>query len=500
MEPQTQKTQIVELIRGSENLVITVSQKPDVDEIAAAIALAAIVHKLSKHGDAIISTPVPSKLSFLPTGLIKKSFSAIRDFVISVDVSTVEADKLKYVPEGKKLNIYVTPFNGNYSAEDVDFKPGDFHCDAIIALGANRPEEMDKQIADQKELQAAAKFVSISIKEGSPSGLSWNVPTASSLCELVMELAESLQPEILDSDIATSILTGITFKTDHFTNDKTTAKVMNLSAQLMAAGAQQATIIQQLKRPEAAPAEADKRASKPVSRREAPAVKPKERGQLEPSEETELPRKDKVPVAPPPEPTKPIAPAPVPPPPPAPKTEVPHRQIMPPPPVQPVPPPPKVEPLPPPVAAGPPPPPAPDRPASVSQVRSDAPLGSTPPPAFGSPGLGVSSVPPPPATQPGDVASPAQPPPASPAKPPEPPLPPTDKSSTDPKPDIEAARKAVEEATKAAPDPTKIQDRFEPHAPQNDGPAASGPTPPIPPPVPPPAAGTPPPPPPTPRP
>src|SRR5688572_13964632 len=115
MEPQTQKQQITETLRQADNVIITVSAKPDIDQIAAAIALTEIMTKLGKRADAVVSSEVPSQASFLSTKLLQPDFNGIRDFVISLNVSHTEADKLKYVPQGKKLNIYITPYNGNFN-------------------------------------------------------------------------------------------------------------------------------------------------------------------------------------------------------------------------------------------------------------------------------------------------------------------------------------------------------------------------------------------------
>lgn len=523
MEPQTQKTQIVELLRASENLVITVSQKPDNDQVAAAIGLAEVLHKLNKHADVVISGVVPSNLSFLSTGLVKKSFSGIRDFVIDVDTSNVEADKLRYVPEGKKLRIYVTPFNGNYSAEDVDFSYGDYHCDAVIALGVDTQEQMDKQIANQKELLGKSKLVTLNVGDGSGgAGLNWHVATASSVCELVMNLVESMQPDILDADIATSLLTGIISNTDHFTNERTSAKVMNIASQLMAVGAKQTDIIEHLKQPASIPGKPDSKDHKPPSK--PGGLKPKADGELESGQTQELPHKGKtvestepkLPVQPlvkeapatpvlEPTPNSPLQPIPSPasplptPPlapiaPPLPPSDA-KPPVVPPTPLHdmlpPLPPKPVVEnnpfdePLvkPPTIAPVAPPLPPLPKPPGVKDVQSDSPLGSTPPPLAPTmpPPLKPAPLPPLAPTQPGDVAQPARDPASGPSKPPLPPTtgnplppvpplappPPTPAAGglptspmapnvplgSDGKPDIEAARRAVEEAEKNAPTP-----------------------------------------------
>ena len=85
-------------------------------------------------------------------------------------------------------------------------------------------------------------------------------PTASSLSEMLVALAESLQNGIVDEEIATALLTGLMASTDRFTAAHTTAKSLTVAAQLMAAGAKQPTIVRSLFR--------DSRAAQTQERRE----------------------------------------------------------------------------------------------------------------------------------------------------------------------------------------------------------------------------------------
>jgi nanoRNase/pAp phosphatase (c-di-AMP/oligoRNAs hydrolase) len=249
-QQQTQKQQITDGVRQAHNIIVTVSQKPDIDQVSAAVALSQILTKLNKRVDAVVTSAVPASLSFLQTNVLHKTFTGIRDFVISVDTAKTEADKLKYVPEGGKLNIYITPFNGNFSNNDVSFSYGDYHAELVIALGASKLEEIDSSITSQTKLIEKVKIVSIHNKAVTAPGsniLEWSEQSASSICEMLMSLTEALQGGLVDAEIATSLLTGIIAKTDHFTNDNTTPKIMTMAAQLMAAGARRADIIKNLK-------------------------------------------------------------------------------------------------------------------------------------------------------------------------------------------------------------------------------------------------------------
>ena len=66
---------------------------------------------------------------------------------------------------------------------------------------------------------------------------------------MLLDLGLALKADALDGQMATAFLTGIVAETDRFSNEKTSAETMQLSAKLMAAGANQQLIASQLQSP-----------------------------------------------------------------------------------------------------------------------------------------------------------------------------------------------------------------------------------------------------------
>ncbi|MBI3984021.1 hypothetical protein HY346_01865, partial [Candidatus Microgenomates bacterium] len=334
---------------------------------------------------------LPDKLGFLPKHHVHKDFSGIRDFVIELDTSRVEADKLKYIPEDNRLKIFITPFNGSFTKDDLGFSYGDYHCDVVVAVGAPSVAEMDRAVSGQKDLLNKTKVVLVKSgaqpgSGGNPNVIQWFDPQASSLSEMLMSLSEALQSGLLDNHIATALLAGIIASTNHFTATNTTPKVMTMAAQLMAAGADQATIVKQLIGSDA----------KPVPPAQVAPKMTTAGGDLTPSREADLPNEPISGNGPPLPPSAPANPAPV--------------KSAAPPPIMPVSPPPPFEPA----RPAPPPPP-------ISELRT--PL--NPPPADS-----TTFVPPP---------LPTTPPPVT-------PHPESTLKHGTPQLDVDSARKAVEDA------------------------------------------------------
>ena len=244
----TPKQQSSEAIRQAETILILTGQHPTIDQTAATIALASILRKFGKKVTAIISDNVPQQVSFLPTSEIDRGMDGLRDFIIRVDQTKAVAEKLRYEVEGEKLNIYLTPQKGGFAPSDITYAHGDFHYDLAIVLGVPTRARIDKVYAENASLFTTLPIVNLDYHRSNENYGAINLiePTAASLCEMLVALAESLQSGMIDETLATCLLAGIISSTDRFTAAHTTSKSLTVAAQMMAAGAKQQVIVKSL--------------------------------------------------------------------------------------------------------------------------------------------------------------------------------------------------------------------------------------------------------------
>lgn len=267
MQPQTIQTssdassqqQVIDRLRSGVNVLVTVSNNPTVDQLAAAIGFTLMLNKLGKHATAVFSGNVPSTLEFLkPEATIEKTTDSLRDFIISLDKS--KADKLRYKVEEDVVKIFITPYRTSLSEKDLEFGQGDFNVDVVVALGVLEQRQVDQAITAHGRILHDATVITISAgdKASTLGAINWHDPTAASLCEMLVSVGDALQPNLLDAQDATALLTGIVAETNRFSNDKTSPRIMSMAAQLMAAGANQQLIASELEKdsvvvPEAKP-------------------------------------------------------------------------------------------------------------------------------------------------------------------------------------------------------------------------------------------------------
>lgn len=234
-----QKQKVAERVKQANNILVTVSNNPSVDQLAACIGLTLALNRMGKHATAVFSGEVPSTLAFLqPEKTIEKNTDSLRDFIIALDKS--KADKLRYKVEDKVVKIFITPYRTSISDKDLQFSQGDFNVDVVLALGVHNQRELDQAITAHGRILHDAAVITVNVKPGGEFGaLNWLDPKASSLSELSVQLVDVIDKRVIDSQIATALLTGIVAETQRFSNNKTSPLTMSFSAELMTAGANQ---------------------------------------------------------------------------------------------------------------------------------------------------------------------------------------------------------------------------------------------------------------------
>lgn len=244
------KQQIVELIKDSQKILICTHTNPDGDALGSVLALYLALKKIGKDVIVISPSPPSQAFQFLPAlKEVKENFTDSKDFVISIDTSKVKVDKLGYknFPEEKKLDITITPQQGNFSAEAVSFHQGSFKFDLIMVLDSPDLERLTTIYDQNPDLFYEIPVINIDHHPGNEhfGKINWIDLTATSTSEILVALLESLGREksLFDPDIATALLTGIITDTGSFQHSNTTPKSFTVAAQLIAAGARQQEII-----------------------------------------------------------------------------------------------------------------------------------------------------------------------------------------------------------------------------------------------------------------
>ena len=248
MKTETPQVQLANKIKAVNNILLTVSKNPTVDQLASTLGLTIALTRLSKRSVAVFGGAIPPAIKFLePEKTFENNADSLRDFIISL--SKDKADRLRVRPDGDFVKVYITPYRTKITPADIKFEDGDFNIELVIALGANSRDEVDGSIASYGKIFHSATIATMNLGQHHDAlgTISWQDTSASCYAQMCYNLIKQLDEEtMVDEQVATALLTGVVAATDQFRNGLTTPEVMTLSANLMSHGANQQLITSEL--------------------------------------------------------------------------------------------------------------------------------------------------------------------------------------------------------------------------------------------------------------
>ncbi len=253
MESQERITplqQAFELLSRSSAILVALPAHPSTDAVASGLALSLLLEKIAKHVKVVASDfALPPSHQFLPKSKeILTDVSQLKKFIISLDVSKVSVEELSYDIEGNKLNVYVTPKNGFFQGTDVTTSTGGYQYDCIITLDAPNFPSLGPLFEDNAEFFYNTPIINIDHHAANEQFGQVNVIdlVATSVSEIIFELAKEFGHDMLDEYIATNLLAGIITKTKSFRSSSATPKSLAIASHLIAQGARRDDIIKNL--------------------------------------------------------------------------------------------------------------------------------------------------------------------------------------------------------------------------------------------------------------
>ena len=249
MKSESPEKQLISKIKSVNNILLTVSRNPNVDQLVSTLGLTIALNKLGKRSVAVFSGKIPPAIKFLrPEKTFENNADSLRDFIISL--SKDKADRLKVRPDGDFVKVYITPYRTKITPGDLKFEEGDFNIELIIALGVSNRDELDASIASHGKIFHNAVTATLNLGQihDALGMISWQDDRSGCYAEMCYQLINDLDSErpLIDEAVATALLTGVVSATDQFRNKSTTPAIMTLSANLMAQGADQQLITSEL--------------------------------------------------------------------------------------------------------------------------------------------------------------------------------------------------------------------------------------------------------------
>lgn len=242
--------QVISLIQKHERILICLPANPSTDAIASGLAMHSVLQKLGKQSKVVADGfALPENHRFLPKSEeIEHDLTALKKFIISLNIHQVKVQDLTYDIKDDNLNIFVTPKNGFFMPTDVSTSGSDYQFDLIITLDCPEINALGKIFDQNAEFFHHTPIINIDHHAGNEHYGEINsvTITATSISEIIFEFLEHLGKGLLDEYIATNLLTGIISKTKSFKTNSVTPRSLAIASHLIASGARRGEIVQNL--------------------------------------------------------------------------------------------------------------------------------------------------------------------------------------------------------------------------------------------------------------
>ncbi|MCD6109538.1 bifunctional oligoribonuclease/PAP phosphatase NrnA [bacterium] len=247
------QTQVIQLIRKSQRILILPSSPPDGDSIGSALALYLILRKLGKEATVVCTDAIPEVYRFLPiTNVIDNNLVTSNDFIVTLDCSKSKIDTIKTDLEDNKVNIIITPKQGSIGEKEVSFHYGATKYDLIIVVDAGDLSQLGKLYEENAGLFTQIPVINIDhhVSNNHFGKVNFIDIMASSTTELLISIIEEYGriegKDLINEDVATLLLAGIITDTGSFQNANTSPKAFASASHLLGYGARQQEIIQHI--------------------------------------------------------------------------------------------------------------------------------------------------------------------------------------------------------------------------------------------------------------
>ncbi|MFA7245376.1 MAG: DHH family phosphoesterase [Candidatus Magasanikbacteria bacterium] len=237
-------------IEDKKNILITFKKHFDGDAIGSSLALKLFLEQLGKRVDIVCDSFVlPSQYQFLKhSNKIKDSFDGLNNFVISIDVEKNGLSELSYDIKENKLRIFITPKNGYINKENITTSQSDFKYDLIITVDTTDLSSLGDIFTNHENFFYSKPLINIDHKANNEHFGQINIIElpASSSSEIVFEILQQAKEELINRQVAQSLLTGIIAGTNSFKKNKVRPLTLQVASKLVDLGADRAFIIKNL--------------------------------------------------------------------------------------------------------------------------------------------------------------------------------------------------------------------------------------------------------------
>lgn len=250
MFEQTLFSSVRESLAPAQTVFILLPQNPNLDKIAASLALFLSLKKAGKQVTVACPTEMTVEFSALVGVDRVQTKLAGRDLTISFDYIEDSIEKVSYNIENNKFNLVIQPKVGfpPLSTDKVSYSYSGGEADLVFTVGARDLKDLGSLYQESKSILEKQPIVAIDNSSNRQFGkINLVEPNAPSCSEIIAHLISRLGLPV-DEDIASNLLLGIERATKNFSSPRVGAATFEAAAFCLRAGARRTTLRRKLER------------------------------------------------------------------------------------------------------------------------------------------------------------------------------------------------------------------------------------------------------------
>lgn len=229
-------TKAIDLLEKAQTVGIMIPPAPSIDAAASAEVFA---RTLASRGKTVgllapVSSPSldPDVFRFIASGSLMP-----REFIISVDTSSVPLSELRYEKRDSGVDIILSPKSSFFKEGFVSFREGKIRCDAVCAIDIPNVESVRLVRGVDPAFFTETPIIALGHNAQHEHGEANLIdPEKSSSAEIIYRFLLEFPECVFDTEEANLLLAGILEQTDGFRSEKAGAETLLVSSELMRCG------------------------------------------------------------------------------------------------------------------------------------------------------------------------------------------------------------------------------------------------------------------------
>jgi len=241
---------IIEKLKACKKPLIVMRKNAGADDLGASLGLFLAMKKLKK--DPCIASPskISRKYEYLDEyDSIKQEIENKCEYCITFDLENEDVGGIHAERAGKSLKIRIEAGKDSVKTETLKLSREERAADLIITVSVPELKLMGKIYDDNAELFRSSQILSINNSKNAENYDALAISDCSkTVSEIVFKILSDLDASLIDSKVATALLSGIISGTNNFQRENIGYQTFEAASRLMASGADRDEVIRFFKR------------------------------------------------------------------------------------------------------------------------------------------------------------------------------------------------------------------------------------------------------------